>query len=99
MLTVKASMFHLQQSIILSVTRCEKNTALRSRKLSHFSTSERFSMLCHTFHICTFGTPSSYNQGQSLLYVYEQFKHSISSLHCFGSSVDLQNLMKFKGVP
>jgi hypothetical protein len=42
-------------------------------------------------------TPSCYNQGWCLLCAFTRFQHS--SLHCFGSSVDLQILLKFKGVP
>jgi hypothetical protein len=41
-------------------------------------------------------TPSRSKQGQRLLGVLlcVQFQHS--SLHCFGSSLDLQNLVKIK---
>jgi hypothetical protein len=37
------------------------------------------------------------NQAQSVLFVCTQFQHS--SLLCFESSVDFQNLVKIKGVP
>jgi hypothetical protein len=38
-----------------------------------------------------------FNQGRSLLCACVQFQHS--SWHCIGSSFDLHNLVKMKGVP
>jgi hypothetical protein len=61
MLTVKASMFHLQR-IIESDTCCGKN-AEAAKKLSIFSIRGHFSMLCRAFHSCMCSTPSRYNQG------------------------------------
>jgi hypothetical protein len=44
-----------------------------SRKRSHFSTRERFSMLCHTLQINTCSIPSCCNQDQSLLCAISAF--------------------------
>jgi hypothetical protein len=68
-----------------------------SRKQTHFKSRAFFNALSHTPVFCMCSTPSRYIKGWSLLCACVQFQRF--SLHCFGSSVDLQNLVKIKGVP
>jgi hypothetical protein len=95
MLTVRASMFHLQ-SIILSETFCGKNAdAAEHRHIFPF--------------LSVFQRSVTHNRVQSrahqavavkagvLLCACVQFQHY--SLHCFGVNVDLHKLVKIKDVP
>jgi hypothetical protein len=92
-------MFHLQ-SIVWSETYCGKK-CWGNRKRPPFSTFERFSMLCPKLQSWTWSTPSRCNQGRYMPCACVRFQHYtiIYSLHCFGSSVALQNLVKIKGLP
>jgi hypothetical protein len=84
MLTVEASVFHLQ-SIILSETFCGKTAEAAENRQLFFFTFERFSTLCLLSH--TLELKVEHNQGRSLLCACVQFQHY--SLLCFGVSVDL----------
>jgi hypothetical protein len=57
-------------------------------------TFEWFLTLFRTLQSCMCSTPRRYKQSQSILCACLQFQHS--SLHYFGSSVDLQNKKKRK---
>jgi hypothetical protein len=94
MLTVEASMFHLQ-SIILSETFCGKNA--EAAENGHIFQLVSVFQCSVTLQIWTWSIPSRCNQGWSLLCAWVLLQLYV--LHCFGISVDLQNLVKIKGVP
>jgi hypothetical protein len=94
-LTVKASIIHLQ-CVILSETGCGKSVEAANNRnilqlLSLIQRSVTRSRVARAAH------QAIENQGHSMLCAFLQFQHS--SLLCYKSSINLQNLVKIKGVP
>jgi hypothetical protein len=92
-LTVKTSMFYLQRTILSEIC-CGTNAGQKVKFFNLWG----FSTLCHTLQNCMSSTLSRYNQGE-VCYVPVCNFPVLAYLHCFGSTVNLQNLLKIKSVP
>jgi hypothetical protein len=92
---MKDSMFHLQ-CIILSKACCVKNAEAAENSdifqlVSDFQRSVTHSRVARATH------QAVAIKAESLMCTCVQFQHS--SWNCFGGSIDLQSLVKIKGVP